>query len=165
MILKNEYYKAKSLTIGVMKSFVSMSYNVVKRLYGAEKITTINYPIESYLYSKNQMGLPRLTLDKKGRSLCTSCDACEKICPTNALEISGKDGQEPDVFNLDVGKCIFCGWCADVCQEKAIEMGDEHIIAAHVEESLVYSFNELKSKGRKLEPENKSQVKSEGIEG
>lgn len=165
MILKNEYYKAKSLTLGVMKSFLSMSYNVIRRLYGAEKITTINYPTESYLYSKNQMGLPRLVLDKKGRSLCTSCDACQKVCPTNALDISGKEGQEPEVFNFDVGKCIFCGWCADVCADKAIEMSDEHIIAAHAEESLIFSFNELKSKGRRPNPEIKNQVNSEGMEG
>lgn len=165
MILKNEYYKAKSLTLGVVKSFVAMSYNVARRLYGADKITSINYPVETYQYSKNQFGLPRLLLDKKGRSLCHSCGDCEKICPTNALEISGKNGQEPDVFNLDVGKCIFCGWCADVCEPKALEMGDEHIIAAHIEESLVYSFSELKSKGRKFELENETQVKSEGMEG
>jgi NADH-quinone oxidoreductase subunit I len=162
MILRNEYYKAKSLTVGVVKSFFAMSYNVVRRLYGAEKITTINYPVESYLYSSNQYGLPRLTLDNKGRSLCTSCDECQKICPTEALEISGTESKEPEVFNLDVGKCIFCGLCAEVCPEKAIEMGDEHIIAAHIEESLVYSFNELKTKGRRLESE--SQVKSEGSE-
>jgi NADH-quinone oxidoreductase subunit I len=162
MILRNEYYKAKSLTLGVIKSFISMSYRVILRIYGAEKITTINYPIETYLYSSNQYGLPRLTLDSRGRSVCISCDECQKICPTDALDISGVEGREPEVFNLDVGKCIFCGLCADVCPEGAIEMGDEHIIAAHIEESLIYSFNELKTKGRKIETD--SQLNSEGSE-
>lgn len=149
MILRNEYYKAKSLTLGIARSFYSMSLGVIKRMYGFEKILTINYPKEMYQYGARLNGLPQMILDQKGKSLCTSCGKCADICPTGCLEIKGVEAKEPEVFNLDAGKCIFCSYCVEICEKDALEMGREHILASHVEESLILNLSELKSRGRK----------------
>ncbi|MCO4794402.1 MAG: 4Fe-4S binding protein [Bacteriovoracaceae bacterium] len=159
MILKNEYYKAKSLTLGVLKTFLSMSFDVVKRIYGIKKVMTIDYPTETYQYSPRLLGLPQLVLDSKGKSLCTSCMKCVEICPTNCLEVKGVEGKEPEIFNLDVGKCIFCSYCEDVCPDDAIKMSQEHILASHNEENLVLNFNELKSQGKRPEPTSSEQTR------
>lgn len=39
---------------------------------------------------------------------------CASQCPTGAID--------KDTLNLDLGKCIFCGECAEVCAENRIEL-------------------------------------------
>lgn len=44
---------------------------------------------------------------------CDKCGKCEKVCKTGAIQIM-------DAWYIDIGKCIFCDDCADVCESKAI---------------------------------------------
>jgi ferredoxin-type protein NapF len=49
--------------------------------------------------------------------LCTRCDACIKVCPTDLL-VRGDDGfPMPDFMR---GQCTFCGDCARACVPGAI---------------------------------------------
>ncbi len=55
-------------------------------------------------------------------SLCNGCDACIKLCPTDALQlIQGKD-EEDDLsgYRLNPADCTGCGICATVCELQAI---------------------------------------------
>jgi Ni,Fe-hydrogenase III small subunit/formate hydrogenlyase subunit 6/NADH:ubiquinone oxidoreductase subunit I len=54
------------------------------------------------------------------------------ICPTGAIECREKDGAR--AATLDLGKCIFCGLCADV--DPAIRMTNECELAASRRDSL-----------------------------
>jgi Ni,Fe-hydrogenase III small subunit/formate hydrogenlyase subunit 6/NADH:ubiquinone oxidoreductase subunit I len=56
-----------------------------------------------------------------------------QICPTGA--ISYEDGAGQRIARLDLGKCIFCGLCADV--DKAISMTNTFECAARAREDLV----------------------------
>src|SRR5581483_6946535 len=49
-----------------------------------------------------------------------------KICPTGAIDCRDQDGERMVTF--DLGKCIFCGLCADV--DPAILMTSECELAA-----------------------------------
>ncbi len=58
--------------------------------------------------------------------ICTGCDACNKICPVDAIKMKPLPIKRPNKipeFNLAI--CIFCGLCEDVCPtkpEKAIKL-------------------------------------------
>src|SRR5581483_3227043 len=50
-------------------------------------------------------GLPQVT----GELCADACDACQTLCPTNAITVAG-----PSV-TLDRGSCIGCNLCVQVC--------------------------------------------------
>lgn len=52
---------------------------------------------------------------------CAGCMACVDICPKNAIHIVDAIGAI-DAFNaiIDEGKCINCGMCEKVCQQKNV---------------------------------------------
>ena len=63
---------------------------------------------------------------------CTGCASCAKYCPLGIIEIvthpGGIDVQEGesygiDVFDIDIGRCMFCGLCVEACPYDALHMG------------------------------------------
>jgi NAD-dependent dihydropyrimidine dehydrogenase PreA subunit len=48
---------------------------------------------------------------------CSLCDACRKVCPTNAIHI---DQQEGLFFVVDSTSCNGCSLCEDVCEQNAV---------------------------------------------
>jgi Ni,Fe-hydrogenase III small subunit/NAD-dependent dihydropyrimidine dehydrogenase PreA subunit len=69
------------------------------------------------------LGRPRLypALCKEG------CAACHEVCPTGAI-LAGR---------LDLGKCLFCGACANACSSKAVEFTREHRLAVRRREDMI----------------------------
>jgi Ni,Fe-hydrogenase III small subunit len=57
------------------------------------------------------------------------CDACVAACPTAAIRL--------DPLSIDLGRCIFCTECTDVCPEHRIELTAEPRMAATSREDLV----------------------------
>lgn len=55
-------------------------------------------------------GLPQVT----GELCADACDACQTLCPTNAIAVAG-----PSV-TVDRGSCIGCNLCIEVCPTKTI---------------------------------------------
>lgn len=84
------------------------------------------------------MGFPALMWDEEvGEPYCTGCMVCIRNCPTQCMSAEMKDnplaaeGQSSrrkiiDVFEINLGRCILCGICVDVCNFDAIEMSHEH---------------------------------------
>ncbi len=63
--------------------------------------------------------------------ICTGCEACAKICPVDAIVMQPLPIKRPKALpEVNLGICIFCGLCEDVCPtkpEKAIKLsGGEH---------------------------------------
>ncbi len=52
---------------------------------------------------------------------CTGCEACEEICPMDAIEMDDKSIVA--VVNLD--RCIGCGLCVTVCEFNAMSLADK----------------------------------------
>jgi NADH-quinone oxidoreductase subunit I len=50
---------------------------------------------------------------------CTGCDACRKICPVDAIVMKPLPLKRPNkIPEVNLGICIFCGLCEDVCPTK-----------------------------------------------
>lgn len=84
-----------------------------------KKPATIRYPFERLSIPQTYRGKHELI-----RSRCTGCGLCAKICPAFAITMRATDGgTSPEI---DLGKCIFCYQCEDVCPRGAIKRGREY---------------------------------------
>ena len=74
--------------------------------------------------------------------ICTGCDACNKICPVDAIKMKPLPLKKPSkVPEVNLAICIFCGLCEDVCPtkpEKAIKLsgGDFELITDGTPDAL-----------------------------
>ena len=89
------------------------------------------------------MGFPALTWDYEvGEPYCTGCMVCIRECPTQCMSAKMKDNplhaEEKsnrrkiiDEFEINLGRCILCRICVDVCNFDAIEMTHEHELSKY----------------------------------
>jgi NADH-quinone oxidoreductase subunit I/NAD(P)H-quinone oxidoreductase subunit I len=75
--------------------------------------------------------------------ICTACQACERACPIQVINIDilkGDGKTTPKMrmerFDIDIGKCMYCGLCVEPCPTGAIQHTREF-------EGAVMHFNNL----------------------
>ncbi len=69
------------------------------------------------------MAMPIPEID---RERCTSCGECHRLCPYDAIRVTGED---PPIFEVDPLSCEACMVCKEFCPEKAIDEKDR--LAGH----------------------------------
>ena len=52
--------------------------------------------------------------------------------------------REPVRFDIDMLRCILCGFCEEACPKEAIYMSDELELADYTREALIYDIDKLK---------------------
>ena len=79
---------------------------------------TIMYPFEKGPVSPRYRGEHALRRYPSGEERCIACRLCELSCPARAITIEAEeraDGSRRTVrYDIDMTKCIFCGFCESV---------------------------------------------------
>jgi len=53
---------------------------------------------------------------------------CATVCPASCITIEAEESEDPNiqkrpvVFEIDISRCIFCGFCVEACPVDAIRM-------------------------------------------
>ncbi len=69
------------------------------------------------------------------------------VCPANCIKLVPGEDEEgnryPVVYEIDEFRCIFCGFCQEVCPVEAIHVGVHYENAEYSRERFVYDLERL----------------------
>ena len=76
---------------------------------------------------------------------CSGCRECEKVCPTQCIQIEEELGAQAtkvwvSVFDIDFSRCMFCGLCVDVCLPGSLVHSRQYELAAYDKKELITGF-------------------------
>jgi NADH-quinone oxidoreductase subunit I len=144
---------AKGLTLTARHFFANFSRHLVRSLginVGKGQTVTYQYPEERRPFAKRLRTRHRLTKRDDGTLRCVACMMCATVCPARCIHIVAVEHPDPNIekmpgtFDIDLGVCVFCGFCVEACPEDAIRM-DTGIVemASYTREGMIYRMEQL----------------------
>ena len=90
----------------------------------SKKPITIQYPEEKTPLSSRFRGLHALRKYPNGEERCIGYKLCEAVCPALAIsmdtEVRSDNTRRTTKYEIDLFKCIYCGFCEEACPVDAI---------------------------------------------
>ena len=126
---------------------------------------TAQYPRAHMPIQERFMGFPALTWDDDaGEPYCVGCMVCIRECPTqcmsatmidNPLHAEQRSSRRKIVedFEINLGRCILCGICVEVCNFEAIVMSHEHELSSYGRYDRRVDLGVLLDMGKKYQEE------------
>ena len=122
-------------------------------------------PEQRHQVAPRYMGFPALLWDYDvPEPYCTGCMVCIRACPTQCMSAEMMDNPKHadatsrrrkivDTFEINLGRCILCGICVDVCNFDAIEMSHEHELSKYERNGNRVDLMELLDMGKRFQSE------------
>lgn len=111
---------------------------------------TIQYPEDAPVLGARARTRHRLLKRDDGTPRCTACMLCETVCPAKCIRITAENSPEVIVekraksFDIDLGLCVFCGYCVEACPVDAIHMDANQVeISALSRKDMIWNMGEL----------------------
>lgn len=111
---------------------------------------TIQYPDQLRQTAPRLRTRHRLTRREDGSPRCVGCMMCETVCPARCIYITPGEHPDPNIekyaksFDINLGLCVYCGYCVEACPEDAIRMDTQmHDIAAFTRDGMWLNIREL----------------------
>ena len=113
------------------------------------------------------MGFPALLWDYGvPEPYCTGCMVCIRACPTQCMSAEMMDNPKHaegtsrrrkivETFEINLGRCILCGICVDVCNFDAIEMSHEHELSKYERNGNRVDLTELLDMGKTFQSDTR----------
>ena len=114
-----------------------------------KKSVTLQYPEERPNVAPNFRGLHTLKVSHD-KAKCVACYLCPTVCPAKCITVeAGEDANHEKfaaIYEIDMLRCIFCGYCVEACPVDAIGMTQTFELANYKREDFVFSKERLLEK-------------------
>ena len=111
------------------------------------KPVTMRYPEERWTPHPRFRGLHKLLRDDDGKEKCVACCLCAAVCPSQCITIETAENENHEKYakhyQIDISRCIFCGYCVEACPVGALITTGEYELAAYNREALIYNKDRL----------------------
>jgi NADH-quinone oxidoreductase subunit I len=140
----------KVTSIHLFRNLFLHAAHRVGRLEHLRASVTSQYPEEPRLLATRFRSRHRLTVREDGTPRCVGCMLCETVCPAKCITIVAGEHPDPNIekypvrFDIDLGVCVYCGYCVEVCPEDAIRMDTGILdVAAYSRDAMKLDIHEL----------------------
>src|SRR5512141_3513862 len=114
-----------------------------------KKPITLQYPEEKPEVAPNFRGLHTLKVSHNNAK-CVACYLCPTVCPAKCITVEAGEDANHDKYaakyEIDMLRCIFCGYCVEACPVDAIRMTDTFELANYQREDFIYAKEQLLEK-------------------
>ena len=114
-----------------------------------KKPVTLQYPDERPTIPPGFRGLHQLNVSHD-KAKCVACYLCPTVCPAKCITVEAGEDANHDkfaaVYEIDMLRCIFCGYCVEACPVDAVRMTDTFELANYSRADFTYNKERLLEK-------------------
>lgn len=114
-----------------------------------KKPVTLQYPDERPVIAPNFRGLHALKVSHE-HAKCVACYLCPTVCPAKCITVEAAEDERHEKYaaryEIDMLRCIFCGYCVEACPVDALKMTETFELASYKREDFVFAKERLLEK-------------------
>ncbi len=125
--------------------------HIIANIFDQDHIRTVEYPELRKPMPDRYRGAHRLTTRPDGKLKCVACMCCPTVCPASCINIVAAEDPDDPIekypvrFEIDMLRCIYCGFCVEACPKDAIRMDTRiYEINAYTRQAGVHSRNYMR---------------------